>query len=96
MNYVRLIGRSATEADLRHGEDGLEASLVIEIVDGSGSEFFRVRCLGTAALKVRDEAEQGPLIGRYVGVTGSLGQARSAGGAKSVFVKVREIDFIET
>ena len=95
MNFVRLIGRSATEVTFAPADESPKASFILEIAEESESQFFRILCNGKAAVMLRRGSDRGPLIGRHVAVTGSLRHEVSAGGAKRYFVQATEVEFIE-
>lgn len=95
MNSVQLVGRLATEVDLKEVTGGSKVCSFILAIDRNAEEadFFRIKAWNSQAEAVADNVAKG----RRVGVEGSLRQdtyEKEGEERRSVSVVARRIEFL--
>ncbi|GAB4258253.1 MAG: hypothetical protein Kow00129_17780 [Thermoleophilia bacterium] len=95
MNSVQLVGRLATEVDLKEVAGGSKVCSFILAVDRNAEEadFFRIKAWNSQAEAVADNLAKG----RRVGVEGALRQEtyeRDGEERRSVSVVARRVEFL--
>ena len=95
MNQVTLIGRLATDVDIRDVTGGSRVATFILAVDRNSEEadFFRIKCWNSQAEAAGDHLSKG----RRVAVEGSLRQdtyERDEEVRKSISIVARKVHFL--